>query len=193
MAQRRSGFSLLELLLALSFGLTLLGIIGKAILGDATYSMRLVRMLRERTLTERALALIRMELQESPAVEVMPGAMVRDGCGLKGRTVMLHLDFIPVGVVTDQDVTYSIDRKPDPIWRGQTLVRCGPSYGLDGQMEHSAAVSRIWLDALHSDGFVISRDESSQIRLTVLREFQQLRREPYQDKLTIVIPVPGLL
>ena len=193
MVSRRSGFSLLELLLALALGLTLVAVIGEALLGEVGQSGRLARILRERSVSQRALELMRMELQEAPVVRVMPGAIQRDGCGLTGRAVLLHLDFTPDGVLPDRDVTYSLERKPDPIWRGQALMRCGPAYGLDGQMEDSSAVSRIWLDALRVDGITITRYRNSGLKLSLFRLLQQPGNEQYQINVVLLIPVPGLI
>lgn len=192
MASHRNGFTLLELLLALAIGVTLVAVIGEALLGELGQSGRLARILRERTVTQRALELMRMELQEAPAVRVMPGAIRREGCGLTGRTVLLHLDFTPDGVLPDRDVTYSLERKPDPIWRGQALMRCGPAYGLNGQMEDSEAVSRVWLDALAADGLSISLDDSNVLKLVLTRVFQPRVGEQHHLEGVITTPVPGL-
>ncbi len=193
MSQRWDGFSLMELLLALSLGLTLLAVIGKALTGELGQSRWLAHILRERMATQRALELMRMELQEAPVVRVMPGVIQREGCGLAGRKVLLHLDFTPDGVLPDQDVTYSLERKPDPIWRGQVLMRCGPAYGLEGQLENSVAVSRVWLDALHADGMTIVPVENGRLKLSLSRVFLQPSGERYQMNTVVTIPVPVIL
>lgn len=194
MTLRRDGFSLLELLLALALGLTLVAVIGQALLGELGQSGRLSRILRERSVSQRALELMRMELQQAPAVRVLPGSIQREGCGLAGRTVLLHLDFTPDGVLPDRDVTYSMERNPDPIWRGRALMRCGPVYGLDGQMEESVAVSRVWLDALPADGLVISTHASKVLQLRLIRTFQKTVQDNGSHQLTtaITVLVPGL-
>lgn len=185
----------MELLLALALGFLLVAVIGEALLGELGQSGRLARILRERSVSQRALELMRMELQEASAVRVLPGAIQRDGCGLAGRQVLLHLDFWPEAAKPSQeDVTYSLERNPDPIWRGRALMRCGPAYGLDGQMEKSVAVSRVWLDALPADGLVISTHTSNALTLRLIRTFQQTAQGHglHQMATTITVPVPGL-
>lgn len=204
MTSRRDGFSLLELLLALALGLTLVAVIGEALLGKLGQSGRLARLLRERSVSQRALELMRIELQEAPAVQVTPSPVEsellgRKGCGLAGRKVLLHLDFIPQAGGPEpqpghEDVTYSLERNPDPIWRGRALMRCGPAYDLDGQIEKSEAVSRVWLDGLAADGLVISPHTSKALTLKLIRSFQQTAQGHglHQMATTITVPVPGL-
>lgn len=46
-------------------------------------------------------------------------------------------------------IVYSVGRAPSAIWRGQVLMRCGPSYGLDGVINLEGAYqNRVLLDAL---------------------------------------------
>jgi prepilin-type N-terminal cleavage/methylation domain-containing protein len=187
MAISRNGFSLLELLLVLAVSLTLVAVIGEALLGELGESGRLARSLRERTVIQRALELMRMELQEATGVRVLPGVITREGCGLTGRTVLLHLDFTPDGVVPDRDVTYSLERKPDPIWRGQALMRCGPAYGLNGQMEDSGAVSRVWLDAIDVNGMDIKFQEKQILKIELKRLFQGSTKELSRQEAIMVI------
>ena len=109
--------------------------------------------------------------------------------------MLLHLDFWPKAPLPGhEDVTYSLERKPNPIWRGQALMRCGPAYGLDGQMGTSAVVSEVWLDGLAADGLVISPHTSKALRLGLIRSFQQTAQGHglHQMATTIIVPVPGL-
>jgi hypothetical protein len=51
-------------------------------------------------------------------------------------------------------ITYSLGNPAEPIWRGRVLMRCGPAYGLHGELGSGAAQNRVVLDALaSSDGF----------------------------------------
>jgi hypothetical protein len=50
-------------------------------------------------------------------------------------------------------ITYSLGPAPDPIWRGRVLLRCGPAYGLDGDLAAGQAQHRVLLDALAPEGF----------------------------------------
>jgi hypothetical protein len=45
-------------------------------------------------------------------------------------------------------ITYSLGKPAEPIWRGQVLMRCGPAYGLHGELGSGAAQNRVVLDAL---------------------------------------------
>lgn len=193
MAPRRivgSGFSLLELLVALAVGFMLVTVIGQALLSELGQSGRFARLLRERAVTERALELMRIELQEALSVRVMPGAMTRSGCGLTGRTVLLHLDFTPDGVSPDRDVTYSIERKPDPIWRSQALMRCGPPYGLDGQMSQAAAGSSVWLDALDGGESAVEINNLDMLYVGLNREFFGIDGKMTRLQSVLSIPAP---
>lgn len=170
---RHGGFSLLELLLALALGITLAAAVGDALLGELRHSGRLARLLRERAVSERALALMRSELEQAEQVQVMPaGPLERDGCALERRKVLLHLIFSRDGGSPDRNVTYALEPKPHAIWRGQTLMRCGPSYGLDGQLLSSAPVSRVWLDGLAENGFTLRADGDA-VTAEMRRVFQE--------------------
>ena len=69
-------------------------------------------------------------------------------CNLAGRSVVLHLD------TASGPITYSLGKPAEPIWRGKVLMRCGPAYGLHGELGSGAAQNRVVLDALAaSDGF----------------------------------------
>lgn len=193
MTSSRDGFSLVELLLALALGLMLVAVIGEALLGELGHSGRLARILRERSVSYRALELMRMELQEASAVHVMPGAIQRAGCALADRTVLLHLDFMPEAAQPgNEDVTYSLEPKPDGIWRGQTLMRCGPAYGLDGQMEEdSVAVSRVWLDGIAPNGVTLSRKGQDLVEVVLNRAFEQTDKTPHSMTFKASFAVPA--
>ena len=51
-------------------------------------------------------------------------------------------------VVQGQRITYSIGTAPSAIWRGTVLMRCGPAYGLGGELSAGAAQNRVVLDGL---------------------------------------------
>jgi prepilin-type N-terminal cleavage/methylation domain-containing protein len=188
----RNGFSLLELLLAVMVGCTLVAVIGEALLGELGQSGRLARMLRERTVSERAVELMRSELQEAEEVIVMPGPIERAGCGLAKRKVLLHLGFSSIGSIPRRDVIYSIERSPASIWRGHALMRCGPAYGLDGHMNDSELGSHVLLDALNINGFTMAREGEKSLELRLQRAFSAPNGRLHQLETTAVILVPGL-
>ena len=65
-------------------------------------------------------------------------------CNLAGRQPWLQI-LGADGSIT----TFSLGSPPSPIWHGQVLMRCGPAYGLDGQIQAaSTPQNRVVLDGL---------------------------------------------
>lgn len=157
------GFSLLELLLAVSLGLLLAGVISEALLGEARSSGRLGQLLRERLTTRRALELISSELQQALAVSRTLPAGGHPGCGMSGRRLLLHL------VLPEGPVSYLLEPRPDAIWRGQALMRCGPAYGLSGELSGNTVVSRVLVDGLREEGLTLEHDPSGLLKLELQR------------------------
>ena len=148
----------MELLLTLSLGLVLSGIMLQALLGESTSSQRFGRLLRERTMALRGLELIRDELQLASAAATDPSSLPAPGpaCSLAGRTPVLHLH-TAVGAIT-----YTVGSKPGAIWRGQVLMRCGPAYGLDGMLNAGSVQPRVLVDGLEADGFEVTLSSQPQ-------------------------------
>ena len=137
-----SGFSLVELMLALSLGLALSAVVLQGLMAESQVGLRVARLMRERAVQRRTLDLIQSDLAQATTAQV---AIDGDAaaCGLSGRTAVLHLK-TSAGLIT-----YSIGAAPSRIWRGAVLMRCGPAYGLDGWLQvGSAAVQRVVLDGL---------------------------------------------
>ncbi|MEY4431310.1 MAG: hypothetical protein RLZZ533_1246 [Cyanobacteriota bacterium] len=121
------GFSLLELMLALSLGLLLSGVMLQGLIDEGQNGQRLARLLRERAVQRRTLALLKADLAQATAISSTP-QLEQHGCSLAGRLPVLHLG-TPAGAIT-----YSVGSAPSAIWRGRVLMRCGPAYGLDGRL-----------------------------------------------------------
>lgn len=139
---RPCGFSLVELLLAMGLGLMFCGVVIQALLGEGQNAQRFTRLLRERANQGRALALIRADLQRATAVAPDP-ERYGSVCGLAGRTPVLQLT-TPEGLIT-----YSVGAAPSGIWQGRVLMRCGPAFGLQGQVSAGTAFqSRVVIDGL---------------------------------------------
>jgi len=137
-----SGFSLLELLLAMALGLSLFGVVLQALIHDGQNGMRFARVLREKALQRRTLDLVKTDLRWAEAIALDPSAWT-SACPLSGRAAVLHLE-TPAGAIT-----YSVGQAPSSIWRGQVLMRCGPAYGLQGELSASGAViNRVVIDGL---------------------------------------------
>ena len=137
-----SGFSLIELLLALSLGIALSGTILQLLMSESDLGMRVSRLLRERSLQQRTLSLIRDDVQRSNRISANP-ELEQHACSLAGRLPVLHLN-------TDAGpITYSVGAAPSGIWRGQVLMRCGPAFNLEGKPSAgSSAQNRVVIDGL---------------------------------------------
>jgi hypothetical protein len=137
-----AGFSLLELLLALALGLVLSGLMLQGLIDEGHNGQRLARLLRERAVQRRALALVKAEVALATAVSATP-QLETHGCSLAGRQPVLHLS------TAAGAITYSVGAAPSAIWRGQVLMRCGPAYGLNGQLSaEGPAQNRVVIDGL---------------------------------------------
>ena len=136
------GFSLVELMLSLSLGLALSGVMLQGLMAEGQNGARFSRLLRERAAQRRTLELVKQDLAHATAVSTTP-KLEQHGCSLAGRTPVLYLS-------TDAGpITYSVGAVPSTIWRGRVLMRCGPSFGLDGQLSQgSSALNRVVIDAL---------------------------------------------
>ena len=144
-----AGFSLLELLLALSLGMVLSAVALQSLLADGQRSQHLGQLFRQRSEQRRLLALIDSDALAATALSVDPDPQ-RSHCSLAGREPVLQL------TTTAGVITYSWGASPSSIWRGEVVMRCGPAYGLDGRLSAGAAQNRVVLDQLppgQADGF----------------------------------------
>lgn len=144
-AATRWGFGLVEMLLAMTLGLGFCGVVIQALVGEGRHAQQFTRALRERGNQQRALALIRSDLDRALSVADDP-AKGTSRCGLAGRTAVLRLH-TPEGTID-----YSVGAAPSGIWQGRVLVRCGPAYGLHGQVNPGSVFqSRVVLDRLAAE------------------------------------------
>ena len=141
---KTGGFSLLELLLALILGIGLNGAILQLLISESNIGLRVNRLLRERSVQQRTLALIREEVQRSSHISSNP-QLEQHACSLGGRLPVLQLT-TPEGLIT-----YSVGTAPSSIWRGQVLMRCGPSFNIEGKPALGAtSQNRVMVDGLAS-------------------------------------------
>jgi type II secretory pathway pseudopilin PulG len=169
-----AGFSLVELLLAFGLGLSLCALMLQAVLAEGHNGQRLARVLRERQVAQRALALLRADLQRATLVASSAGSNNVDAaCNLAGRAVVLHLQ-TPQG-----PITYSVGKPAEPIWRGQVLMRCGTAFGLDGSPSTGQALNRVVLDGLASGGVSAALQGPGALRVE-LRQQLPLAGQPNQ-------------
>ena len=136
------GFSLIEMMLAMSLGIGLSGAILQLLISESDLGLRVNRLLRERSVQQRTLALIRDDVRRASRISTNP-LLEQHACSLSGRLPVLHL-------TTDSGpITYSIGTAPSALWRGQVLMRCGPAFDLEGQPSlGSTAQNRVVIDGL---------------------------------------------
>jgi len=161
------GFTLVELLLAVSLGLLVSGVVLQALVGEVQISQRLGRAWREKANQRRTLELVRGELAQAEAVSTtLPAGGA--ACPLGGRAVVLHL------VLGDgrEPVTYSVGEAPSGIWRGKVLMRCGPAFALDGRVSEGEALNRVVIDGLaEEEGFTAAAAGDGVLRLALRQTF----------------------
>ena len=136
------GFSLIEMMLAMSLGIGLSGAILQLLISESDLGLRVNRLLRERSVQKRTLALIRDDVRRASRISTNP-LLEQHACSLSGRLPVLHL-------TTDSGpITYSIGTPPSAIWRGQVLMRCGPAFDLTGQPSGATTTAnRVLIDRL---------------------------------------------
>lgn len=137
-----NGFSLVELMLSLSLGLGLSGVMLQGLMAEGQNGARFSRLVRERAVQRRTLQLVKADLAQATAVSSTP-ALESHACSLAGRKPVLHLS------TAAGPITYSVGAAPSTIWRGRVLMRCGPAYGMDGVISGgSQSLNRVVMDGL---------------------------------------------
>lgn len=159
-----AGFSLMELLVALSLGLLLWGVVLQALVAEGRQVERLVRQVRERSQQRRVLALLRNDLRRASQVDLAQAAGA--ACGLGGRDPVLQLQ-TPAG-----PITYTVGSPPSAIWRRRVLMRCGPAFGLDGEPSAGAAQNRVLLDGLSQPGLEAAVEPDGLVHLRLRQDFE---------------------
>lgn len=161
-------------MLAVSLGMVLSGVMLQALLSDGQRTQVFAQRLRQRTEQRRTLMLIKADIQQSAEVLEDPNPDL-SLCPLAGRHPVLQIQ-TSVGVIT-----YSLGPPPGSIWRRQVLMRCGPSYGLDGAFSVRGIMqNRVVIDNLpkiSEEPFLALADRqlgSLQLRLMASRLFVEL-------------------
>ena len=145
------GFTLLELLLALTLGTALFALLLRLIGADLRLGTAMARHLQASGLQRRTLELIRDEVAIGHGLMVDPPPSSTWPCRLSGRRPVLAIAMEPgdPNVRGGAVIVYSVGQAPSAIWHSQVLMRCGPSYGLDGVLNLQGAFqNRVLLDAL---------------------------------------------
>ena len=156
------GFTLLELLLALSLGTLFCVLVLRLVGADLRLGRAMAVRLSETSRQRRSLELIREELGWAHGWMVNPSVSNRWPCRMSGRRPVLAIatQLDDPQARGESSIVYSVGSAPDVIWRGQVLMRCGPAYSLDGVPNvRGAFQNRVLLDALpliRGSGFTAS-------------------------------------
>ena len=153
-AGRSAGFTLLELMLALSLGTLLFGLMLRVIGADLRLGRAMALRLSESSRQRRSLELIREELGLAHGWMADPPVSTHWPCRMSGRRPVLAIatQQADAQARADRAIFYSVGSAPDAIWRGEVLMRCGPAYSLDGVPNlRGAFQNRVLLDALPHD------------------------------------------
>lgn len=166
-------FSLPELLVALALALLLATLVIQGMVGASRGGERLALLLRERQFARRTLGLVRSELELARSWQTGVAAGAGAECSLGGRTPVL-------GLARDgRQITYSVGTAPSRIWRGRVLMRCGPAYGLEGELSPGVAQNRVLLDSLDPMGLELRQDAPGVVRIQLRQTFEtRLGDEP---------------
>ena len=160
--QPNNGFSLLELLLALAIGCGVTATVLQGLLTQVQGSERFGSLMREKALARRTQELVRSDRLQSEGVA--DPAVLPPACNLAGRKVVLHL------ATSAGPITYSTGKPSEPIWRGEVLMRCGPAYGLYGELSSGRSQNRVVMDGLGTNESLAclgERDCAGNVRLTL--------------------------
>lgn len=160
------GFSLVELLVALAVALTMAAAVIQGLAGASRGGERLMLLLRERQVARRSLALLRSEMAVAKSWQAGPAAGVGAECALGGRSPVLSME------TEGRQITYSVGTPPSQIWRGLVLMRCGPAYGLAGEISGGASQNRVVMDGLTSEGLRVETDSSGVVKLRLEQAFR---------------------
>lgn len=160
--KRPEAFTLAEVMVALALALVVAAVVMQGLITSGRSGERLALVLRERTFQRRTLALLRTELGSAQSWQAATG--VGAACSLGGRTPVVQLE------VEGRRITYSLGAAPSPIWRGQVLMRCGPAYGLEGELSSGAAQNRVMLDGMATGGLQVVEEAPGMLRLRLQQE-----------------------
>ncbi len=166
-----AGFTLIELMLAISLGGVFFGVLMRLIGADLRLGSAMASSLRKSALRRRTLELIRDELAVASSWTLDSTLSRVASCPIAGRrpVLVIGLDHGGMNPFTTS-VVYSVGAAPSPIWRGHVLMRCGPAYGLDGAIRpEGLAQNRVLIDGLPKDGMGFHAHQDPQSRVLHLQ------------------------
>ena len=168
-----AGFTLVELLLAAGLGALISSLALQLLAGHALQSGVLAQRWQQRRLQRRTLQLLKADLAKADHWQLKPTWDPQWSCSVGSRQPLLAIhsaDGSPA-------VVYSLGAPPSAIWRGQVLVRCGPSFDLQGRPSRFGAYqNRVVLDQV--EALLVEEDPD---RPLLRLELQQ--RMPGSDQL----------
>jgi len=157
-----AGFTLVEMLLAFSLGMALCGAMLQVLLVQGRQGDGLVRLLREKAFQRRTLELMRGDLLRAQQLTIA-GAEAPP-CPLGVRQPLLQIQ-------TDAgSILYTLGPPPSEIWRGWVLMRCGPAFGLDGELSRGEPLNRVVLDGLAAGGVAVEPRGPGLLRLQLRQQ-----------------------
>ena len=142
-----AGFTLVELLLAAGFGALICSLALKLLGGHALQSGVLAQRWQQRRLQRRTLQLLTADLAQADHWQLKPAWDPLWSCSVGSRQPLLAI----LSADGSPAVVYSLGAPPSAIWRGQVLVRCGPSFDLQGRPNRFGAYqNRVVLDQVEA-------------------------------------------
>ena len=141
------GFTLVELLLAAGLGVLLCNLALQLLGGHALQSGVLAQRWQQRRLQRRTLQLLKTDLAQADHWQLKPVWNPQWSCSVGSRQPLLAIH----SADGSPPVVYSLGAPPSAIWRRQVLVRCGPSFDLQGRPNRSGAYqNRVVLDQVEA-------------------------------------------
>ncbi len=149
--RRDRGFTLLELMLALSLGVMVFGVLLNLIAGDLRLGGAMATRLRESARQRRTLELIRDELALGQGRMLEPPVSDQWPCAMAGRRPVL-------AIATEagdpqarrRAIVYSVGRAPSAIWRGPGVDALWTGLQPGGPFPASMLLIRIGWCWMHS-------------------------------------------
>jgi len=139
------GFTLVELLLAALVGCLLCSVVVQLLFAETRQGGSLAESFQLKQWQRRTLELLKGDLERASSWQINPEAAENWPCAFANRQPKLS--------ITPRDgsepVVYSLGSAPSAIWRGDVLMRCGPAFGLQGEIRSGSRYqNRVVLDGV---------------------------------------------
>ena len=139
------GFTLVELLLAALVGCLLCSVVVQLLFAETRQGGSLAESFQLKQWQRRTLELLKGDLERASSWQINPEAAENWHCAFANRQPKL--------AITPRDgselVVYSLGSAPSAFWRGDVLMRCGPAFGLQGEIRSGSRYqNRVVLDGV---------------------------------------------